>query len=410
MRWALHFGDCGGDLTLQIYQVSELTRIIKGILEEEPRLLGLAVEGELSNFKHHSSGHMYFSLKDQKSVVNCVMFARQNYGLDFTPQDGMHVVCLGQIGVYEKRGGYQLYVSQMLEAGEGALQRAFEELKEKLRKEGLFDAARKRSLPFMPQCVGVVTSPTGAAIRDIISVLTRRHPGIRIVLAPALVQGDGAPQSIVDALGTIDSWGAADVIIVGRGGGSLEELWAFNDERVARAIYSCSVPVVSAVGHETDFTIADFVADQRAPTPSAAAELVVPDHRQLMQRLKDISLRIQVIMDQRIQSRLEHVNSLSKRRALQLPQDQVNQRYQRLDELGRRLEMGQRQLKTATDHRLEKVAARLNSLSPLATLSRGYAICHDQTGAIIAKVAQMSDVDEFWIQFSDGKTKARKFS
>lgn len=409
MPSARHSLDWGGNV-VQILQVRELTRLVKGLLEEDPRLGALAVEGEISNFKHHSSGHMYFSLKDEDSVINCVMFARQSFQLGFTPQDGLRVVCFGRIGVYEKRGTYQLYVAQMIEAGEGALQRAFEELKAKLAQEGLFDPTRKRPLPFLPRCVGVVTSPTGAAIRDIISVITRRHPGVRILLSPALVQGEGAPESIVAALELLDAQGLADVVIVGRGGGSLEELWAFNDERVARAIYRCSVPVVSAVGHETDFTIADFVADHRAPTPSAAAEMVVPDSRQLKLRVQDLATRLQGSLGQGLALRRRQLEALEKRRALRLPQDLLDQRYQRLDELYRRLEVAEQRLAMTRTHQLEKLIARLEGLSPLGILARGYAICQDETGGVIRKLAELPAEGVFWIQFSDGRTKARRLS
>ena len=270
----------------QIYSVRELTAMVKERLTSDPRLAGVAVLGEISNFKHHSSGHMYFTLKDEHSRLRCVMFRRENMRLRFRPADGQAVIAKGDVSVYEAAGDYQLYVREMVPAGHGELALAFEQLKQKLAAEGLFDEERKRPLPVLPRRIGVVTSPEGAALRDIISVTRRRFPNMPILLAPAVVQGEEGPDSVVRAIRLMNEHGGVDVLIVGRGGGSLEDLWTFNDERVARAIAASRSPVIAAVGHETDFTIADFVADKRAPTPSAAAEMGVPYKRALLAHIQ----------------------------------------------------------------------------------------------------------------------------
>ena len=263
------------------YSVTELTRYLASLITGDPVLQGVWVRGEISNFTRHTSGHMYFTLKDDAARIRAVMFRGQNRTLRFTPENGMLVLAFGSVGVYERNGDYQIYVEMLEPVGQGSLNLAFEQLKEKLGKEGLFAPERKRPLPRLPQKVALITSPTGAAVRDLINILRRRRPNLDILLIPALVQGEEAPESLVAALGTAGQISDLDLVIIGRGGGSLEELWAFNDERVARAIAASSHPVISAVGHETDFTIADFVADLRAPTPSAAAELAVPDQNEL---------------------------------------------------------------------------------------------------------------------------------
>ncbi|HHV93347.1 MAG TPA: exodeoxyribonuclease VII large subunit, partial [Firmicutes bacterium] len=268
-----------------VYSVAEITRLLKRHIEDEPLFQYVTVCGEMSNFKHHTSGHMYFVLKDSESCLRCVMFRSYAGRLRFRPQDGLEVYATGAIGIYETGGVYQLYVQYLEPRGVGDLHLAFQQLKEKLQAEGLFDEARKRPIPFLPRRIGVVTSPTGAAVRDIITILHRRMPGVEILVAPALVQGKGAAASIVAALEALVQWGDVDVIIVGRGGGSMEDLWPFNEEVVARAVAACPVPVISAVGHETDFTICDFAADLRAPTPSGAAELAVPVAAELLAAL-----------------------------------------------------------------------------------------------------------------------------
>ncbi len=360
----------------RVYSVTQLNQAVKRVLERESEFRDVLVKGEVSNFKHHSSGHMYFTLKDDGARIKCVMFRGKNRNLRFRPEDGLTVVASGALGLYEVAGEYQLYVEELLPAGQGALFLAFEQLKQKLQAEGLFSQERKRPLPYLPRCVGVVTSPTGAAIRDILSVLRRRMPTVDILLAPALVQGEGGPASVVQAIEQLASRDDVEVLIVGRGGGSLEELWTFNDERVARAIAASNVPVISAVGHETDVTIADFVADRRAPTPSAAAELAVPERRALLQGVESMAERLQSAQAKRVRSLRERLEYLRSSPALTRPTDRVQQRMQHVDELTHRLSTSFQRLVEQRRHRLEATVGRLESLSPLGTLARGYAICH----------------------------------
>ncbi|HHY97302.1 MAG TPA: exodeoxyribonuclease VII large subunit [Firmicutes bacterium] len=359
----------------RVFGVSELTRYLKELIEGDPTLVGIWVRGEVINFNHHSSGHMYFSLKDESSRLRCVMFRSQNSKLTCAIRDGMTVFAYGTVGVYEKGGEYQLYVEMVEPAGIGAMYLAFLELRDKLAKEGLLDDSRKRPLPAFPRTVGVVTSPTGAAIRDIISIITRRARGIHIVISPALVQGDEAPGSIVSALEHLYSYKDVDVIIVGRGGGAMEELWAFNDERVARAIAASPVPVISAVGHETDFTIADFVADRRAPTPSAAAELAVPDCAQLSSTLASYFARMNVVMANLINSSRRRLKELADSRALRSPQEGLRDKRQQIDDAAREIQDDILRILERAKDRVAAIAGRLEALSPLATLKRGYSIC-----------------------------------
>ncbi|HEY8416565.1 MAG TPA: exodeoxyribonuclease VII large subunit [Limnochordales bacterium] len=373
-----------------IYTVQQLTRIIKDRLTSDPRLTGVLVRGEISNFKHHGSGHMYFTLKDAHSRLRCVMFRSDNARLRFRPEDGLTVIAEGDISVYEASGDYQLYVRAMMPAGQGELALAFEQLKRKLAAAGLFDSARKRPLPLLPRRVGVVTSLHGAALRDILSVIGRRFPSMPVLIAPAIVQGDEGPDSVVRAIELINRCPDVDVLIVGRGGGSLEELWTFNDERVAWAIANSRIPVISAVGHETDFTIADFVADRRAPTPSAAAEMAVPEERVLRQTIQSFLARMEAGVRRRLEERRVRLDLLSRRPALRRPQDLLAQWRQRVDDhvtaaaraLLRRLD--------AQERRLAFLVGKLDALSPLATLARGYAIVRRRdTGAVIRSGRQV---------------------
>lgn len=359
----------------RVYTVSELNRAVKSVLESEPEFRELLVKGEISNFKHHSSGHMYFTLKEDRARLKCVMFRGKNRSLRFRPEDGLTVVASGALGLYEVAGEYQLYVDELLPAGQGALFLAFEQLKQKLQAEGLFAEERKRPLPFLPRCVGVVTSPTGAAIRDIVSVLKRRFPTVDILLAPALVQGEGGPTSVVNAIGRLTDREDVDLLIVGRGGGSLEELWTFNDERVARAIAASPIPVISAVGHETDVTIADFVADRRAPTPSAAAELAVPERRSLLLNIRSLEERLNAAEAKILRTLRERLHYVQASPALTRPSDRVQQRMQQVDELVYRMTTTFRHSLEQRRHRVEATVGRLEGLSPLGTLARGYAIC-----------------------------------
>lgn len=383
--------------------VSEVTRIIKSLIEETPTLRDLLVKGEISNFKHHSSGHMYFTLKDSKSRLRCVMFRSHSSQVRFRPEDGLTVIVRGSAGVYEASGDYQLYAREMYPAGQGALFLAFEQLKKKLEAEGLFREQRKRALPYLPRTVGVITSPTGAAIRDIISVLHRRNPGVGILLAPCLVQGEGGPASVAAAIELMNKANLADVLIVGRGGGSLEELWTFNDEIVARAIAASAIPVVAAVGHETDFTIADFVADRRAPTPSAAAELVVPERAALVRETEERYLRVAGALRRLVSGWRDRLRLLSASPALMRPSDRINQLRQQVDELARATEANLGQKLSSEKARLQTEVAKLDSLSPLATLGRGYSICQlAKTGDVVRSVSQVRSGTRLVVRVGDG--------
>jgi exodeoxyribonuclease VII large subunit len=353
-----------------ILSVSQLNRAIRSDLEGQ--FGRIWVRGEISNFKHHSSGHQYFSLKDQQSQVQAVMFRGHNSKLKFRPEDGLEVLVRGKITVYEPRGNYQVFCESMEPVGAGALQKAFEQLKEKLQNEGLFDVARKRPLPAFPKHLAIVTSPTGAAIQDMVKVLSRRARGLRVTLVPALVQGDQAAASIVEAMARAQRLPDVDVIIVGRGGGSLEDLWPFNEERVARAIAGSRVPVISAVGHEVDYTIADFVADLRAPTPSAAAEIVVQDAQALVERVKVLSKRLLVSV-----RRFVEVGSLRLRQMqyrLVDPRQKLQDMMIRCDELDGRLAQALRRNLLDKNRDLKAAVSKLDALSPLAVVARGYSL------------------------------------
>ncbi|REJ34022.1 MAG: exodeoxyribonuclease VII large subunit, partial [Bacillota bacterium] len=348
--------------------------MVKERLTSDPRLAGVAVLGEISNFKHHSSGHMYFTLKDEHSRLRCVMFRRENMRLRFRPADGQAVIAKGDVSVYEAAGDYQLYVREMVPAGHGELALAFEQLKQKLAAEGLFDEERKRPLPVLPRRIGVVTSPEGAALRDIISVTRRRFPNMPILLAPAVVQGEEGPDSVVRAIRLMNEHGGVDVLIVGRGGGSLEDLWTFNDERVARAIAASRIPVISAVGHETDFTIADFVADKRAPTPSAAAEMAVPDKRALLAHIQGQYERLQSGVRRRIEQGRARLRLLESRPVLARPGELLLEYRQRVDDAEERAGRAARDMLDQRERALAAAAGKLDALSPVATLARGYAV------------------------------------
>lgn len=386
---------------LQPITVSELTRKIKTTLQT-PELTDVAVEGEVSNFVHHSSGHMYFSLKDTQSRVKAVMFRGRNQHLDFRPKNGDTLIAIGSLGVYEQNGEYQLYVDLLLPQGIGELHLAFEQLKEKLAKEGLFNSENKLALPFLPERVGIITSPSGAAIRDILHVLQRRNPRIQALILPALVQGEGAPASLIEALAKAQDL-ELDVLILGRGGGSFEELAAFNNEELARAIYSSKLPVVSAVGHETDFTIADFVADLRAPTPSAAAELVMPVQAELLAHILNLEKRLLNLLERRIQSERRYLNKLSQSTVLTRPEQAYNQRRQRIDELWTNLGLYFRHDLALKRERLKSAIGKLETLSPLKTLSRGYAICQDQKGQVIKDAKDLETGEQVEVRLQVGR-------
>ncbi|MEC0230917.1 exodeoxyribonuclease VII large subunit [Paenibacillus alba] len=434
----------------KILSVKELNRYIKLLLEGDSRLQDVWVRGEISNFTHHSSGHMYFTIKDAEGRLKSIMFASHNQKLGFIPKEGTKVIARGNISVYERDGAYQFYVTAMQPDGIGSLYLAFEQLKKKLEGEGLFAAERKKPIPRFPRAIGVITSPTGAAIRDVIITLQRRFPSVQILLYPVLVQGAQAGPSIVKAIEAMNRLGEADVLIVGRGGGSLEELWAFNEEIVARAISASAIPVISAVGHETDFTIADFVADLRAPTPTAAAELAVPNHLELKQQLAQQSQRLHYGLLQQLRRKQERLERAKRSPFLTNPRRQLlMQPAERLDRLAeqlgyrmrqrvsklaerhmklerslssfnpteqavsakRRLDTAGRQMSTAMQTLLrtkkqewQSSVRHLDALSPLKVMQRGYSLTYDdQDQQLIRSVSQVKVGDTVRIRLKDGR-------
>ncbi|MBU7007659.1 exodeoxyribonuclease VII large subunit [Phosphitispora fastidiosa] len=387
---------------MKIISVSNLNGYIKEKLDSDFLLSNVWVRGEISNFKHHSSGHMYFTLKDKTGAVKAVMFRSRNNSLFFEPKEGMAVIAKGYVSVYERDGMYQLYVEEMHQQGVGTLHVAYLQLKEKLEKEGLFDPQRKRPLPRFPQRIGVVTSQTGAAVRDIVTVIHRRYPQAHIILFPVAVQGDEAPGQICEGIRLANEMTNLDVLIVGRGGGSIEELWAFNTEVVARSIFASTVPVVSAVGHETDFTIADFVADMRAPTPSAAAEIVVPDFREIQKNIDMLEQRMILGLKNLIYTSREKLNSLTGSPVMKRPQDKIYRMMQDLDQVTRRMAQAAKLNLTGKKSCLALQVSRLDDLSPLATMKRGYSICRDPGGRVVNSVNGVRPGDTVEVIVTDG--------
>ena len=389
---------------MQIYRVSQITAYIKELFDSDYALQDLWLEGEVSNYSRAASGHVYFTLKDEEAQIRCVMWRSQVERGAYLPQDGEAIIAHGRISVYEAGGRYQLYVDDIQPAGAGLLYLQFEALKERLAAEGLFDAERKRPLPLFPRRLGVVTSPAAAALRDIVNVLRRRYPLVEVLLSPTPVQGDEAPSQIVAAIEALNEHTDVDAIIVARGGGSLEDLWAFNDERVARAIYASQVPVVTGVGHETDFTIADFVADVRAPTQSAAAEVAVPDQQELRGAVESWRGRLVQLMRGRIEEErraLQHREQVLRRFS---PQAQIDSYRQRIDDLMHSALAGLKYRLALAGERLRTLDGQLQTLSPLATLGRGYAIArHLGTGKVVRSVAQVVAGDRLEVRVSDGQ-------
>lgn len=387
--------------------VTDLNLYIKDIIAVDDILGDVLVKGEISNFKAHSSGHMYMSLKDSGSVLRAVMFRSAAAKLTFAPQNGTKVVAHGRIAVYERDGQYQLYIDKMQPEGQGDLYAAFEMLKQKLAKEGLFDPAHKKRLPKYPRRIGVVTAPTGAAIRDIINVLTRRFSYADIVLYPVLVQGENSAASIVSAINYFNATKSADVLIVGRGGGSIEDLWSFNEEAVARAIYDCEIPIVSAVGHEIDFTISDFVADLRAPTPSAAAELVVPSQDELAEKFNNVYKLIYKQARQIIENRRMRVERCADRPIFKNPKGRIDDKRIYLDNLEHMFETAAQIVLKEKKRLFSENAAKLDAMSPLGTLGRGYSVAKSDNGVIIRSVEQIKDGDLISVTVADGSFDAR---
>jgi len=383
--------------------VSELTRKIKQILESG--FPAVTVQGEISNFKRHTSGHLYFTLKDAGAQLPCVLWRSRAAGLSFAPEDGLTVVATGRISVYEVRGSYQLDVQSMRPAGVGELQAAFERLKSALAAEGLFDAGRKRPLPPFPRRIGIVTSPTGAVLQDMKNVFRRRYPAVHLILSPARVQGAGAAAEIVKAIDDFNAYGDVDLLILARGGGSLEDLWPFNEESVARAIARSRIPVVSAVGHETDFTIADFAADLRAPTPSAAAEMVVPDARALLENVAESWYRIEQAVLDYLGRRKERIGALRASYAFNRPVDLLRQHSQHADELLRSLHRIAGHVVALTASRQGSLERRLHALDPRLALKRGFAIVR-KGKTIIGSASLLRSGDAVAVEFRDGEVRS----
>lgn len=385
------------------WTVSEITSYIQELFDIDYRLRDISVQGEISNFRQARSGHLYFTLKDDTAQLNCVMWRSAVERLTLTLKDGDAITAHGRVGVYDKQGVYQLYVDRVLQSGRGDLALAFEELKRRLEQEGLFSSERKRPIPRFPKKIGVVTSADAAALRDILHVLKRRCPIVSVLVAPTLVQGREAPAQIIRALRWLDGRDDIDVIIVARGGGSIEDLWAFNDESVARAIFDARHPVVSGVGHETDFTITDFVADVRAPTPSAAAEICVPDIGDLRTALAGVQDRLRAVVERSIADGYARVEALEKNLRHLGPLVRINNAIQSIDGLWNRLENGMSRRLERSGSRLEIARTRLEAVSPQATLERGYAIVRTPEGSVIRHVAQAGPGDRLHVRVSDGQ-------
>lgn len=388
-------------------KVSEVTQYIKRIFSADWILSDIRVEGEISNFKHHYSGHMYFSLKDDKSKIKCVMFRNYNDDMDLELKDGDKIIVSGYISVYEKEGNYQLYVKEIERSGIGELYEAFEKLKGKLEKEGLFDISHKKKLPPFPRKIGVVTSSTGAAIKDIITVTKRRFPIADILIYPVLVQGVNAPKSICEGLRYLNTRDDIDVIIMGRGGGSVEELFAFNDEMVARTIYEINKPVVSAVGHETDFTIADFVADMRAPTPSAAAEMVTPEINELINNLNEKLIRLIKCINYLINEKNVKLSYIYNNLNFHNPINRLRDKIQEQDELLKKLILQMNLKLKANRDSIEHLNSILNYLNPVNSLDRGYGIVTDLDGNIITSIERVSINEDLNVLIKDGIIRAK---
>jgi exodeoxyribonuclease VII large subunit len=428
--------------------VGALTKYIKRKFEVDPHLRDLWIKGEISNFKYHSRGHMYFTLKDEQARIQAVMFAGYNQYLTFRPEDGMKVLVRGEISVYEPSGNYQIYVKEMQPEGIGNLYLAYEQLKKRLEAEGLFSPEHKKPIPAFPRYIGVVTSPTGAAIRDIITTIRRRYPIATVILFPTLVQGEQAAESIVRSIEKANELGYIDVLIVGRGGGSIEELWAFNEEIVARAIFASQVPIISAVGHETDFTIADFVADLRAPTPTGAAELAVPHITELMERISQRKLRLMRAMKEKIAAESDRLSRLQKSYVFRYPEKLYEQKEQQLDSLLERLQRHTERLLDKKSERLEQLrlkllryhpneqlsrmkekyesltkslekemrsviehqqlrftslVSHLHALSPLKIMERGYSLVYNEKKELVKSIRQLQLGDTIQVRLQDGQ-------
>ena len=389
----------------KIFTISELNGYIKDLLDDDVLLSGVYVKGELSNYKVYPSGHHYFTMKDSQGSLKCVLFKGSAIKLRFRPENGMSVVAFGRVAVYPRDGAYQLYVNEITPDGVGDLYVAFEQLKEKLLKEGLFDEMYKKPLPRYPSEIAVITSPAGAAVRDIIRILGARWPGARVVVVPVRVQGVEAPPEITEAIRYVNENMASDLIITGRGGGSIEDLWAFNDERVARAIFESVIPVISAVGHEPDVTIADFVADLRASTPSNAAELAVPDHNEIKGALYSAQTRIRQAIGNKIKTGRRRIDELSNKRVLQNPRYYIDDKRLMLDHLQDRLVSAIQRKLYLRRERYARIAASLDAMSPLKVLGRGYAIARRPDGVVIKQASDVAPGDRVTVRLRKDEIK-----
>ena len=388
-----------------VYSIRQVNLYISNMFRQDFMLNRIYVKGEVSNCKYHTSGHIYFSLKDDSGSLACVMFAGNRSGLKFQMQNGQSVIVLGSISVYERDGKYQLYAREIIQDGMGLLYEKFQALKQELEEMGMFAPEYKQPIPAFSRRVGIVTAPTGAAIRDIMNISYRRNPYVQLILYPALVQGEEAADSIVRGIELLDQ-SHVDVIIVGRGGGSMEDLWAFNEEKVARAIFQCETPVISAVGHETDFTIADYVADLRAPTPSAAAELAVADMAAIQGQLRDMQQRLQNRMSERLSDRKKELEHLQEKLKYVSPQHQIQEKYQRLTDIEEELQMLMQQTMKERRHQLMIYVERMKGMSPLEKLSQGYSYTADARGKKITATEQVQPGDLLQIYVSDGQILA----
>ena len=391
----------------QVLSITQLNTYIQGKLDGDPMLGAVAVRGEISNYKLYPSGHHYFTLKDESSALKCVMFKGNATRLRFRPENGMKVLAMGKVSVFPRDGAYQLYCNAMAMDGVGDLYAAFEQLKKKLASQGLFDQAHKKPIPKFPGTIGIITSSAGAAIHDMLRILRKRYPLTKVRLIPVRVQGAEAPGEIASAIRYANYYKLADLLIVGRGGGSIEDLWAFNDELVAHAIYQSDIPVISAVGHEPDVTISDFVADLRAATPSNAAELAVPDRESLSQTLDAMSTAMASALNRQLRSARQHLNVLSRSAALQSPTGYLEQRRQSLSGLKTRLVSAQSQNISLKKHRYVALTSKLDAMSPLKVLTRGYAITQKDDGTMLRSVSQVSAGDSILIRLQDGALNAR---
>ena len=386
--------------------VTELNSYIKNKIADDEYLNNVLVKGEISNFKNHYTGHMYFTLKDENSLIKCIMFKSYAQKLDFMPKDGMKVFALGGVSVFERDGVYQIYVKAMQEDGVGVLYKKYEELKQRLEEEGYFDVAHKQKIPKMPKIIGVLTSQTGSVIRDIINVSTRRNPNVHIRLLPVPVQGEGAAEKIADGIRIMNENKLADVLILARGGGSLEDLWPFNEEIVAHAVYNSKIPVISAVGHETDFSISDFVADLRAPTPSAAAELAVPDIYEVKQKINTYQNRLRLSLVKKVEIMKLRYEKCMSSRVFKEPLRNINDNYLKIDTYIKRLERCIQAKQKEEKTKYVELVSKLDALSPLKTLTRGYSLV-EKDGEIIKSVNDVKSEDKIDIRFVDGVKEAK---